>query len=425
MINKKTLITEWFPLFIIPGSIFFDLLNGYIQIVLNKDFSIGVLYRGIIFLVLFPFVLKKRSILTYFGVFIIFLFVISNFFWLITQKFYDFAFEIKMISRSLYLYVISSFLLYYRNSINELKLLNCVSLFGAIGGGAIVFSFIFGIGLDTYGDYSFGIKSFFPAQNDTSLSLLLSLLIVIYLLLTQKKLVFYFYSIVITAGCIFLGTRAGIAGSILIWAVIFVGIIFFRFKDLNLSRISKNLMFFFVFGVLTVGGFFIYKIITENQYILNKFTLEALLGGRHSRGWLAEAGLKIISDSDFGEFFFGHGKFAFSKEINYLGEINFNELSYAEIDFLDYIGSYGIILGGFFLMLPFVFFLKSKLMFFKTKTLFYFVLLIGFVVYVGHSFYAGHALNSPIVSSVFSVFVFFVLKYDPQKMPFSYESSID
>ncbi|MDN5290607.1 MAG: hypothetical protein PWQ06_846 [Anaerophaga sp.] len=406
-IKKKNLLLVWIPFLIITGSIFFDLLNGFIQIVLNKNFSIGVIYRGIFLLALFPYALKKQTILTNSFIFIVFFFVIANYIWLLSQSFYDPVFEIKMISRSVYLYVISSFFIYYRNTIETKKLLKFVLLFGVIGGTAIIFSYITGIGLDTYGDYAFGIKSFFPAQNDTSLALLLALLIAIYIFIKQRKFIYFIYAIVITTGCFLLGTRAGIAGSILVWITVFGGLFFFKFKDINISRLSKGIVFIIFILVLSVGIWIGLQIVVDNQYLLNKFTIDALVGGQ-ARGRLAEAGEKIILESDFIDLFFGHGKFAHSITINYLVEGNFNELSQAEIDYLDYIGSYGIILGGIFLLIPFLFLLRSALTFFKNKTLFNFILMLGFIFYAGHSFYAGHAINSPIVSTVFSVYIFFV-----------------
>lgn len=408
-IDKNKILLLWGPFLIITGSILFDLLNGFIQLVLNNDFSIGVLYRGVILMLLLPYILKKRTLFFYAFIFILFFFLISNYVWLLSQPFYNSFFEIKMLSRSLYLYVITSFFIYCHKTLGIKKLLQFVVWFGVLGGSAIIFSFFTGIGLDTYGDYSFGVKSFFPAQNDTSLALLLSLVITIYIFLKKRKVLHFIYALIITAGCFFLGTRAGMGGSIMVWVSVVFGLLLFKFRDVSLTKFTKAVVFLSFLIVLFIGASFALRILVENQYLLNKFTVEALVGG-HARGWLAEAGQRIISESNFLEFLFGHGKFAHSLKINYLGEMNYNELSQAEVDHLDYIGSYGLFLGSIFLLIPLWFLFKSILNFYNERSLFNFSLVLGFTIYIGHSFYAGHAINSPIVSTVFSVYIFSVYK---------------
>lgn len=408
-IKKDVIIAKVIPFFIITLSIFVDLGNGIIQMVVGSNLSIGVLYRGVFLICLLPFLYNRNSVLKYFLTSIVFLFVINNVYWLFSQKHYSLMFEVTSISKVLYLYIITHFYCVFFNKIQLDRLINYTIYFGSIAGGAIVFSFFTGISIKTYGDYAFGVKSFFQAQNDVSLSLLIILAFSIYLLLLKKSFFYLIVSVVITSGCVFLGTRTGIAGSILIWILLIGRAVIVNNKDLRLSKLLRFILFFVGTVVVVVAIFYLIELILNSNYLLRKFSLE-IFTGSGPRGFLVESGIKTIKSGSFFDLIFGLGKYGFYKENHYIGWLNYGEMLAVEVDYLDMVGSYGIILGVLILIFPIIVLLLGIHNFFKYKLLFDFTLLVSMVVYVGHSFFAGHAIASPLVSTIISVVILLILK---------------
>lgn len=407
-ISFEFLLNTLIPFLIIPVSIFIDIGNGLIQLVLGADFSIGILYRGFFLMALLPMLLVNKSKVQLPALAIIILFVFQNYLWLLSQNYYSLSFEITSISKVLYLYILITFYAYIKDSVKIFRLLKLVCFFGTIGGLTIIFSFVTGIGLKTYGEYAFGVKSFFQAQNDTSLSLLLSLCVSLFLFFKDKRFIFLFFSVIISLGCFLLGTRAGIAGSILIWVSALLGLIFFRFRDVAISKYYRFLLFFlFVFAFIYVGNF-VYEFISNSGYLLRKFSLD-IFSGAGPRGFLVESGNRTIENFSWIEMFFGQGKYGFYKENHYTGWLNYNGLLAVEVDYLDIIGSYGFFLGVIILLFPVFVFLKSLFNLVSFRTFFDYMLFISILIYLGHSFLAGHAIASPIVSTVASVCFFFIL----------------
>ena len=92
---------------------------------------------------------------------------------------------------------------------------------GFIAGLFIIFSFVTGIGFNTYAvaatnkSYGFGNSSFFKAQNDISLELLMSLCFAMYFFFKTKKFLDIIKASVIGLGALLIGTRAGLLGGLL------------------------------------------------------------------------------------------------------------------------------------------------------------------------------------------------------------------
>src|SRR5690554_5497098 len=105
---SKVNISGLLLLLIIPGSIVVDLLNGFIQIVVGSDFSIGVVYRGIILIVLFLFAFRRWSQLNLFFVLVLGLFMIAQYKWALDSSFFSVSTEMQSFSRIIYLYVVRS-----------------------------------------------------------------------------------------------------------------------------------------------------------------------------------------------------------------------------------------------------------------------------------------------------------------------------
>ena len=85
-------------LFVLIFPAFVDLINGFIQLYLAQNFSVGIMYRSMLLLITIPFVfyLKERLYQLYLFLLIV-LWVIFNFVWFVNgfyHTFYSFLFEL-------------------------------------------------------------------------------------------------------------------------------------------------------------------------------------------------------------------------------------------------------------------------------------------------------------------------------------------
>ncbi|HHX61063.1 MAG TPA: hypothetical protein GX707_10185 [Epulopiscium sp.] len=414
MFNGKINITKLLVLCIIPFSVFVDLMNGFIQLVLNKNFPIGEIYRGGLFMLLFmaSFIEAKKTDL--FNIFALVVFVLLNALWLFNSDFYSLSKEFGYFVRLYYPYLILIFYIKKFDYLDKDFLLKCIVSFGFIAGSTIIFSYVTGLGVDSYGDYTFGVKSFFKAQNDIGLSLILTLVPALYYLLSTRKMKYLVSSIVITVGSIFLGTRAGIGGSILVWVTMFMGLLLFRFRS---SHIPTRLrVFILIIGgvVVSIAGHFAYTIVSSSDYMMRKFTLDALSGG-NARESLVRAGFKALESRNIFSDLFGEGHLSFHSRVNYNINFNYQLTRIVEVDFVDLIGVYGYIIGIGIISIPVIFLFISMHNFSKALSLYNYSLIIAILIFCGHSFYAGHAMISPTVATFYSAYMFLILKQKSKK----------
>jgi hypothetical protein len=284
-------------------------------------------------------------------------------------------------------------------------------IFGLIGGLSIIFSYLTGIGIETYGDYAFGIKSFFNAQNDISLALLLSLNLTIYMMNIVKEKSFYVISaLVVSIGLLLLGTRAGMIGVAIVWLLNILGLLVLKDENMRIKLTFKVIISIFSFFVIGVFLYYTYQLMTEYSYMLEKFNFEdkSIFG---VRGILIQAAIVRIENFNLLEILFGYGKYCFFilNHITIFG--NDIEMTAVEVDYLDTIGAYGYFLGGLILVYPIYIFLLSIKNFLLKRKLLATSMLIGMIIFIGHSIIAGHALVSPIVGTIISTYYYISLKY--------------
>lgn len=405
-IRKSIFLGEYIPFFIITFSVFIDILNGVIQNFIGKDFSIGIIYRGLLYIMLLPFILRKYS-------FFISLLIwgISLNIWLLLENYFSITYEIIDFTKSTYIYVILTFFIHYRKNLNINFISNCVIGFGLIASISLLFSFLTGIGV-SYGDYRFGIKSFFGAGNDIGLALLISLTLSIKHFFENKTLTSLIVPITITIACMLLGTRAGIFGSILIWVVFAIGILLFRFRGTQISASFKILITCFILIALFGTIQFVQKITSISDYMQNKFVIEVITEGS-ARKKLSEAGKEAIAERQILSDIFGQGNYSFQKHVNYYRFGNFDDIKQVEVDFIDIVGAYGIF-GLILIIIPLYIYYLSIRNTIKKLSIHNLSSLIAMTIYLGHSFFAGHALCSPTVASVMAV-VYYLIIIDSKK----------
>jgi len=401
---------------IIVLSVFIDLLNGYLNYYKSFPLPIGVVFRTIITLFGFFYLLVNPKLFIYKtyvgGVFL--LWVFCNAFWTLNSQDIDLALELSLFAKILYPLIIIFYIKYVidKGYVPFERVLKWMVLNGLICGLSILFSYITGIGFSTYGygetgsSYGFGTTSFFKAQNDLTLSVLLSFCISLYFLFLTKKFLNLLKACFILIGLILIGTRAGLLGG---FALIFFFIIHMLFlaKGYGPKKLLlKFTMFTLILAFATFSGIFAYNKIRENPYMIKKYAISALQSPREV---LSDAANSYIdkTEKNTGYFLFGLGNKTYTSALPLASGVhksNDENEKTAEKDFTDLIGGYGIIFALFVFALPLIVFIKLfKNWLSDTKDALKFSLFIAIALFLFHSIFAGHGIKNPQVGTLLSI----------------------
>lgn len=420
-IKTSDLLYSFFPYLILTFCVFVDLLNGIIVMLFNMGFTIGVYYRGMLTIVLAIFTLKPKGTVRFyiFGLFILYL--VSNIVWTVNEPYCNLLFDVKIFARQIYPFLIFNFFVVNKDRIDYRYLINLIITYGIVASIAIMFSLITGIGIPSYGEESFGIKSFFEGQNDISLVLLFSLLLSLYSYLHYHKFKYLLWAILITIGGILLGTRAGMVISLLLWLIMFYSLMFYRFRSSQI-KLSKRIFSILIISLLiTFASIIVINIVSKFDSMVKKFTIEAIIkGAEYSRSGLVQSADQIISNGNIMQVMFGHSYSAlgYKNYVNLLEMFNGTYLvsedgekfKTIESDFIETIGAYGIILGTAIIIFPVWFLLLSIINFVREKSLLNFSMFIGISMFLCHAYYAGHAIGSIMVAAPVSIFYFCIYR---------------
>jgi hypothetical protein len=306
-----------------------------------------------------------------------------------------------------------------KDGINRHQLMKLAISYGVLASCSILFSWITGFGIATYGkEQAFGVTSFFEGPNDLSIVLILCLLLSFYFFIHGHNNKYLLYSILITAGAFLLGTRAGMVISVLLWFIVAISLLFFRFRSSQI-RIKRRLRIVFTTIILLVlSAILIINIVLQSQTMINKFTINAITGGaKGTRGDLVESAERIISKGNFGEQIFGHGSFGlWSKNYYYLlrkhkgkylasyeSDIKYRTI---ESDYIETYGCYGLFLGGFIILIPLYFTMLAISNFLRNLSFNNLILILGLIVVLSNAYYAGHVFNSPALGPPLAVYYF-------------------
>ena len=407
--SKSILLVILFFIFLFPVII--DLINGFISGLTKTESSLGVIYRGCLLIVSIPFVFFiKRSDLQLFLLFTISLFIALNFYW-VQLDHYSLLREVQQLLRILYPYFLLGMIIYLFKKRADLlqTALSFLSYNGLFSSLAIIVSFVFGFGYETY-EGVFGSTSFFKAQNDISLVILLSNIINLYLYISyknKKKLVFFGINFL---ALLMIGTRAGILGTVLTLIFFLIAFATFSKKEIKRSLIKRGLIISSSLLVFVSAGYYIYlNIFLQYKYLLDKMVL---LTSQTPRDSLTTIASNRILERGFLNNIFGEGYLSFAKHIamQYSSRKDFSHYGkLVEQDPYDMIGAYGVVLGLIFILVPFSLLLKATFNFIYKRTLLNFAILIMMFLFILQSFFAGHAINSPTVSAVVIIMYFQIL----------------
>lgn len=390
-----------------------DLLNGFITFFIGLDFSIGVLYRGLIFVSSLPvFILQKDKIWKFYLLIVTGLWFLSCIIWAgsgMLQLTKEVMVFIKMIYPFMILPLLFHIVKKYRIDIEYV--ISCPVVYCAIAGASIIFSLITGLGIEfSASKYSFGAKSFFVAQNDIGLSMLIGYTLSLYLFFKRFSFRYFFSTLMIMAGLIGLSTRTGIMGALGVFVVLMFAIMFYGRGVVKIGYFTKVVIFSFFAVAVAIGTVKVIQLVSEYEYMLTKFQA---LTYEHPRQNLTQAAYNRIEGRHWIYNVFGEGMTHFKIEVGnrLIGAFDVSEEGQpVEVDYLDLMGNYGLIMTLIILMFPIMLFLKILYKFILNRNFQDLIFLICISLFLVHSTLAGHAIISPLVATNMVVVYLYILQ---------------
>jgi|GEM_PF-5988983 len=413
-VNRQWLLTVFLPIFVVVFPVAVDLINGYLLLSGRaSSLTIGVLFRGVIILIgLYSLLKTKNKVSRIYIVGLIGVFLVDNFVWAIFSKNYNVLFEINKFSKILFIFLIISILTFVNqgSSLSKDFIFRLVAWVGFFTSLSILLSFELGFGYKTYGDYSYGIKGFFNAQNDTGLTLLISLISSFAVFLKTQKIQYLIFCLTIILASLIIGTRAGLFGPFLIiFSFVFAAIV--NYKAIFPKKLSNITLAIFAILIclLIIGGVSVVKNYEKFDYMIYKIQK---LSNQTPRSRTQLAAITQINNRNLGFDIFGEGSLQFRHGISDLtGRRCFNKEDKAigcpvENDFFDVFGNYGLLLFSIiYLWYLFI------MIFSAVHSIFHFcldsfVIFLSIFIFLGHSSLAGHAIVSPQVGNVMGPIIF-------------------
>lgn len=401
--NIYSFLLLTFPLFI-------DCLNGIMRGASGEgESSIGILYRGIIILwalkygqLKYPLILNLCSITAI---------VCCLFQWICGL----FSFVIiSSLIKTFYGFFVLKILLGNKNFYNENKTIEFAVWYGVGAAIVLIVSFIFGWGYASYFDGAWGTKGFFVAMNDVGLTILILNGFSCMFYLKQRRIRWFIYCMVMSCGSCLTGSMTGILGTAAIICLLGGNILFCKFQDSHSTTKEKSIviaMFAFILFYL-VGK--IILIIEEDAYLLTKYSnLTDVLFNLSGRGYLIEAACHTIGQRSFLYDIFGQGN-----HYNILNGIflGFDVPKAAEVDILDLLGTYGLLLTTLIIYYPLKILAISLLSYHRKRTVENFWIFIITLLFVLHSVYGGHAFTSPLSFSYYMLCVYLLVRHNQLKL---------
>jgi hypothetical protein len=401
--------------------VFLDLLNGFLVYKMNVNSPILLLYRGAIVFIGLPvlFMIKdKRHVIWL--LLLTALFVVDMAAWFVFNSL-SVGNEVSIFIRVAYPYFVLGILLLFIER-KWLKLTDMVNLqlaYCVIAAVSILLSFAFGVGIEYGGSkFSFGTKSFFSAQNDTSLALLIGFIFNGGMILTTLKKRYFLIGILIFSSLIALSTRSGIMGAIGVAGVLVLIMFFSGYGQVRVHRYKKNMIFLISVLLMVVGLIGLVSVIKEYHYLITKFET---LSEEQPREKLASGALRRIVARPAAMNVFGEGRTSFmmelGREMQGLRSRLKEDGKTAEVDYMDLMGNYGILFTIWVFLFPFWVWLKCALKVLFERSVWSAVYLMAMSIFLIHSFLAGHAMMSPVVGTAISLVYVFVLTVGDVKKP--------
>ncbi len=411
---------------VLVGSVFIDLLNGYLNYYKSFSFPIGVLFRVVVTLYLIVYILlyRKSNILRFYLIITIVIWFMLQLVWLNFSG-YSIGREVSQFIKIIYPQLLAIYLLYAidRKYVDVRTFLKWGTINVLVAGSFIIFSFLTGIGLSTYGNgettYGFGTTSFFKAQNDISLTMLMGFSFCIYFLFTGKKLVGFTKALIVLLGLILIGTRAGMIGGFLIAILFVTHMLVFGQARSSFAILKKFGTFIGVIIGLILVSYFVYLKIKDKPYMVNRY-IEVITNPPRAK--LEEAADEYIDHRSDLAYVLGPGVGEYRTKLygnleSKKESMDADEGKDAEKDITDMLGAYGLVLGFWILAFPIICcFMVVRNFVLRPYNYLNFAMALCILIFEGHSIIAGHGIKNPAVGTLLALVYVFVFTNLPSSV---------
>ncbi|CAB0151182.1 hypothetical protein PSI9734_01595 [Pseudidiomarina piscicola] len=390
-IGKLALIMLVYPL------IWLDTLYGVFSFLGMEAIRISLLYRTAILLLGLIIVYTRTGILSWLIQVLIllwaFILVITSYPVGDTQ----FIIEFTQLTRWLYPFTVVMLILaaMERFGQHDQLLIKGVAYYGWVFGAFMLFSFVTGLGIPSYEEGVFGIKSFYVGGNDIGLAALISLTAMFVVLHQQFSWWRLAQIILCCSGLLLLGTKAGWAGAVML--VFGFSLLFRRMRWVVLPLVVV---------VALASANWIQANQDSLSYQLSQ--VQALLKGANPRERLIEAAEgqlehypnKAELTGGGYSFYTGSGRDYYVTHNNTTGIETYKAI---EQEWYDLRGGYGVPFAVYVVLSHLLFMVMTLALWFKRPSVEHLGFFIASVLYVGHGLLAGHAFVSGQPSGLLAV----------------------
>ena len=238
-----------------------DFANGIMES-LGIEFSPGRIYRGSIWL-LGLFYLIWRQKWTFVQIFILF-WLFHVLIWYYLDDKFNFAYDLTFLLKVTYFLVVYEILKTIEMRSKSAYILKFLTLYYKVVTALICLSFITGIGIPTYGQWGFGTKSFFSAQNDIGITILMLFTLALF---NRKRLgLNWFWILIGYFSLVLLGTSTGMVISTLV-------LLFYAIIQFSIGKMGpvKRLAIITALSFIVLGSSVaIYRLISTTPYFFKE-----------------------------------------------------------------------------------------------------------------------------------------------------------
>lgn len=384
-------------------SPFIDMYNGYVQQYLNSQTLVPVVFKMAIILFSFRYMFRSNKVTVMLRI-CFFILLICYLYWESSYYIDSLIDLLRNLTKLLYPYSILIVLYAFKNKLDKDILLHYVLAYGLIIGISILLTDMAGLSTASYGeDYGYGVKGLFNAGNDIGLSLILCICLSAYYASKKESPKYILFNIIFLITVLRLGSTAGMAGAIISVLLLILQPLFVRNKYPQNYYRYKKILFWIGIPVIIYS---IYYIVNTDSYTQEKFAIDHLVSGG-ARSALEDAFYAASSDFTMGDMLWGISPNELFSRVAYYFRL-YGEGRALEVDHLELIGAYGLILGGILFMYPVLYLCIYIRRFFHEKDSLSFWMIIAFLLFVFHGIFAGHAFTSISAMTVLVAYMFIV-----------------
>ncbi|WP_411360699.1 O-antigen ligase family protein [Pseudidiomarina salilacus] len=390
-------IGKWLLLLLVFPVIWLDTLYGFFSYLGLGALRISLLYRTLVLLLGLIIVYTRSGLLSWLVQAMILFWstlLILNTYWLGEVQFIT---EFTQLTRWVFPFSVLVLTLAALEKYGDhtTLIMQGVAYYGWVFGGFMLFSFVTGLGIPSYEEGVFGIKSFYVGGNDIGLAALISLTIMFVLLRRQFSWWQLGKIVLCVAGLLLLGTKAGWAGAVLL--------------VVGFTMLFKRMRWFALPLVLIAGAWSITWIQANSDTLSYQIDqLQTVAKGANPRERLMQAGdgqlehypNKAQWTGGGYSFYTGSGRDYYVTHNNTTGTETFKAI---EQEWYDLRGGYGVPFAVFVFLCHFLLLALSLLLLWRRPNIEHLGIAIASCLYIGHGIFAGHAFVSGQPSGLIAV----------------------